>query len=179
MRGRVGVARWPVCTSKTRARASPILHLPGRPFLRCPRPRPPFGLWLPQLDRARHTHHDAREVVAQFNRLIEESKQLMGSMFDRYIESTDGRDSMTRLLNRRSLAAVAQREIERARRPHSAFARLVSETDGFDALSGALGLDGTDAVMAGVAEGLLVAASADAALKSAQASGTNRCVVDA
>ena len=101
------------------------------------------------------SHDDAREVVAQMNRLIEEIKQLMGSMFDRYIETTDGRDSVTRLLNRRYFPAVAKREIELAQRQQSAFALLGIEIDGFDALRGALGLDGSDTVLAGVAEGLL------------------------
>ena len=113
------------------------------------------SVWLPQLGRARHSHDDAREVVAQMNRLIEEIKQLMGSMFDRYIETTDGRDSVTRLLNRRYFPAVAKREIELAQRQQSAFALLGIEIDGFDALRGALGLDGSDTVLAGVAEGLL------------------------
>lgn len=111
--------------------------------------------WLPQLARAREGHRDAREVVAQINRLIEEIKQVMGAMFDRYIEAEDGRDSVTRLLNRRYFPSVAKREIALAQRQHSAFALLLIEIDRFDRLRDDLGLDGGDAVLSGVADGLL------------------------
>lgn len=111
--------------------------------------------WLPQLRRARDERTDAREIVTQMNLRIDEIKQLLASMFDRYIEAEDGRDSVTRLLNRRYFPSVAKREIALAQRGHGGFALLAVEIDHFDRVREAVGADGADGVLSDVADTLL------------------------
>ncbi len=107
--------------------------------------------WLPRLRRARHQHADAREIVTVMNQRIEEIKQLLASMFDRYIEAEDGRDSATRLLNRRYFPSVAKREIALAQGQQTCFALLTADIDHFDRVREAVGPDGADAALADVA----------------------------
>jgi len=111
--------------------------------------------WLPRLRRARHQHADAREIVTCMNQRIEEIKQLLTSMFDRYIEAEDGRDSVTRLLNRRYFPAVAKREIALAQSKQTCFALLAVDIDHFDRVREAVGPDGADAALSDVAAMML------------------------
>lgn len=109
------------------------------------------GDWLPQLRRARHQHADAREIVTTLNQRIDEIKQLLTSMFDRYIEAEDGRDNVTRLLNRRYFPSVAKREIALAQSQRGCFALLAVDIDHFDRVRETVGADGADAALSDVA----------------------------
>jgi len=110
---------------------------------------------VPRLGRARASHEDARELVARLNRHVDEIKALLGTMFDRLIEAEDGHDGVTRLLNRRYVPSVAKREIALAQRNGTGFAMLMLDLDRFRALQDVLGLEGSDAALAQVADALI------------------------
>lgn len=111
--------------------------------------------WLPQLLRARDERTDAREIVARMNQSVDEIKSLLASMFDRYIEAEDGRDSVTRLLNRRYFPSVAKREIALAQSHGTVFALLVADIDHFERAREAVGLERADGLLSDVADTLL------------------------
>ena len=106
---------------------------------------------LPQLGAVRANPADAREVVNVITTHIDQIKALLASMFDRYIEVEEGRDSLTNLLNRRYLPSVAQREIALMQRHGGSLAALMVEIDGFQGLRDTLGLEVSDLVLAQVA----------------------------
>lgn len=110
------------------------------------------GVLLPQLSQARGNPGQARSVVAALNQGIDEIKSLLGTMFDRFIEVEDGRDSVTRLLNRRYFPSVAKREITLALRQHTGFALLMVDIDHFATISQTLGQEAGDVVLAQVAD---------------------------
>lgn len=96
---------------------------------------------LPQLSRVRASHADARTVVSEINRCIDHIKELLGTMFDRYLAVEDGRDSVTALLNRRYFPAIARREIEVATAQKSQFAVLMIDIDSFRHVADNWGFD--------------------------------------
>lgn len=110
---------------------------------------------LPQLKDARGSHDVARALIGRINRQIDEIKALLGSMFDRFIEAEDGRDNVTRLLNRRYVASVARHEIAMAQRQGTGFALLTIDIDHFARIGQTLGLEASDVVLSQVAEALL------------------------
>ena len=110
---------------------------------------------LPRLNAARGSHEVAREVIGSINHHIEDIKLLLGSMFDRFIEVEDGRDSVTRLLNRRYVASVTRHEIMLAQRNGTVFALLMVDIDQFTPLRQALGMEPGDLILSQVAEILL------------------------
>lgn len=105
------------------------------------------GKLLPQLSLARSNHDDARALVGEINLNIERIKAFLATMFDRYSEGEDGRDSVTNLLNRRYLPSVAKREISLAKQQGSGFAMLVIDVDGFKRLRDSLGLEASDLLL--------------------------------
>jgi diguanylate cyclase len=110
---------------------------------------------LPRLGRARASREDARALVGEINLNIERIKMLLATMFDRYSEAEDGRDSVTNLLNRRYLPAVAKREIGIALNQGQECAMLVVDIDGFKPLRDVLGLEYADMVLRQVGETLV------------------------
>lgn len=106
---------------------------------------------LPRLARVRDSQADARAVVGEINRRIDRVKELLGTMFDRYLAVEDGRDSVTSLLNRRYFPAIARREIEVATSGGPAFAVLMIDIDGFRAAIESLGHDSGNVMLAQVA----------------------------
>ncbi len=110
------------------------------------------GALLPQLSQARGNPAAARSVVAALNQGIDEIKTLLGTVFDRFIEVEDGRDSVTRLLNRRYFPSVAKREIGLALRQHGSSALLMVDIDHFVTISQTLGQEAGDVVLAQVAD---------------------------
>lgn len=110
------------------------------------------GELLPALALTRGQMEQARPVVTTLRQRIEEIKTHLGTMFDRYIESEDGHDTVTRALNRRYLPAVAKREIALALREQTRFGAVLVEIDRFEALREVLGLEGGDTVLSAVAE---------------------------
>lgn len=110
------------------------------------------GDLLPQLNQARSNPGAARSVVVALNHGIDEIKTLLGTMFDRFIEVEDGRDSVTRLLNRRYFPSVAKREITLALRQQTSFALLMVDIDHFGQISQTLGQEAGNVVLAQVAD---------------------------
>lgn len=109
---------------------------------------------LPRLQEASTNRASAKGIVAELNQAVEHMKGLLGAMFDRLTAMEDGRDSLTRLLNRRYLPAIAKREIDLAKSQGHAFALLAIDIDGFLDMRHALGVEVTDAIVAQVADRL-------------------------
>lgn len=110
---------------------------------------------LERLGRARAKPAEAGAVVAEINRRVDAIKGLLGTMFDRFIEAEDGRDSVTRLLNRRFFPSVVRREMALAQRGGNPFALLRLDLDHFAELRDVLGLDASDLVLSQIADLLL------------------------
>lgn len=110
---------------------------------------------VPRLGRARASREDARTLVGEINLNVERIKTLLATMFDRYSEAEDGRDSVTNLLNRRYLPAVAKREVGIALSHGQECAMLVVDIDGFKSLRDVLGLERADVVLRQVGETLV------------------------
>lgn len=106
----------------------------------------------PALLASRDDPQGGREVAARFQQAIGEIKALLSSMFDRCIAADDGRDGVTRLLNRRYVPTVAKREIAYAQRQGSRFGLVMVEIDRFEELRGVLGHEGADSVLSAVAD---------------------------
>jgi diguanylate cyclase len=109
---------------------------------------------LPRLTQARASHADARHIVGTLNAEIEAIKTTLGLMFDKASELEEGRDGVTRLLNRRYFPAVVKREIALAQSSGSTFALLMIDIDRFDTIGQALGLEAADLVLSQVADAL-------------------------
>lgn len=109
---------------------------------------------LPRLLQVRSSHHDARAVVSEIHGCIDQTKALLGTMFDRYLAIEDGRDSVTTLLNRRYFPAIAKREIDIALANRTTFTVLMVAIDHFNDLIGTWGMERGEQVLARVA-GLL------------------------
>lgn len=110
---------------------------------------------LPRLAEARDRPADARPVVGAIHARIEDIKALLSTMFDRTMDRQDGRDSITKLLNRRYLPTIAKREIDLAKRGTGAFALLLVDIDHFARVRAAPGLETADRVLAQVADALM------------------------
>ncbi|MEY2892431.1 MAG: diguanylate cyclase [Pseudomonadota bacterium] len=109
---------------------------------------------LPRLNQARASHEDARHIVGTLNQEIEGIKTTLGLMFEKASELEEGRDGVTRLLNRRYFPAVVKREIALAQSSGSSFALLMLDIDRFDTIGQALGLEAADLVLSQVADAL-------------------------
>lgn len=108
----------------------------------------------PALVASRGDPARGRDAVARFQQAIGEIKALLASMFDRSIAGDDGRDGVTRLLNRRYFPTVAKREIAYAQRQHGSFGIVLAEIDRFDELRNVLGHEAADTVLSAVADTL-------------------------
>lgn len=102
---------------------------------------------LPSLIEKRRNGGDAREAMKQIEADIGEVKFLLTGLFDRFIEVESGRDSLTRLLNRRYLPTILTRELALARRSEVPFAILLLDIDHFKNINDAHGHDGGDLVL--------------------------------
>lgn len=107
---------------------------------------------LPRLSHARDNHADARVVVSEINRCIDQIKDLLGTLFDHYLAVDDGRDSVTALLNRRYFPAIARREIELASARQGSFSVLMSDIDDFRAVADTWDHDASDRVLGQAAQ---------------------------
>lgn len=135
-----------------------------------------FGMWLqhkavivfegaPELDRIQQrvngidelmlkagTGGDSRLLMKQMEEGIAEIKFLLGGLFDRFIEVESGRDSLTRLLNRRYLPSVLTREMAMARRSGKPFALLLLDIDHFKKINDSFGHSAGDLVLQQVSD---------------------------
>ena len=102
---------------------------------------------LPSLIEQRRNGGDARIAMKQVEADIGEVKFLLTGLFDRFIEVESGRDSLTRLLNRRYLPTILMRELALARRSEIPFAILLLDIDHFKNINDSHGHDGGDLVL--------------------------------
>lgn len=113
---------------------------------------------LPDLQSSMTTQ--TRVMVEKMAQLQQEVKAIiyfMTIMFDRYIELEQGRDTLTRLLDRRFLPAVMNREVKLSKRNGGVFSVILFDIDHFKAINDHHGHDGGDLVLQQVAN--LVAGS--------------------
>ncbi|MGO1246028.1 MAG: GGDEF domain-containing protein [Oceanisphaera sp.] len=96
----------------------------------------------------------ASVMVGKMALLQQEVKAIiyfMSTMFDRYIEIDQGRDTLTRLLDRRFLPAVMNREVKLAKRNNGVFSVVLFDIDHFKAINDNHGHEGGDMVLQQVA----------------------------
>lgn len=109
---------------------------------------------LPRLRQTREDPAQARAVVAALHDEAAAMKQLLATLFDRASAADDGRDALTRLLNRRYLPSIVKREIGLAQAGGQPFALLLLDIDRFSDIATATGAAAADAVLAQVADAL-------------------------
>lgn len=109
---------------------------------------------LPRLKESRTSRSDAKDVVVAMNREVESIKELLATMFDRASETENGRDYVTRLLNRRYFPSIVTREINLVQAGGPAFALLLVDIDRFAAVMNSLGREATDGILGQIADSL-------------------------
>jgi diguanylate cyclase len=102
---------------------------------------------LPDLIDRRRQGGNAREAMKMIEADIGEVKFLLTGLFDRFIEVESGRDSLTRLLNRRYLPTILMREVALARRSSVPFAVLLIDLDHFKNINDTHGHNSGDLVL--------------------------------
>lgn len=114
------------------------------------------SLILPQLSAARQVGGSRVSAVAgQLRTVVDEVRFLLDDLFQVVVSNQEGRDPLTRTLNRRFLPAVLGREAAIARRDDLPFAVLMLDIDHFKAINDRWGHTAGDAVLRDVAELLL------------------------
>lgn len=141
-----------------------------------------FGLWLnhkadltfgaaPELDSLRERVHQVTErveqalaeggeaigagFVRQLDRDVTEIAYLLGSITARAVEMESGRDSLTRLLTRRFMPAIFQREVAMSLRHGKPFGVLLVDADHFKQINDRHGHDAGDRVLTVLSEVLM------------------------
>jgi diguanylate cyclase len=102
---------------------------------------------LPDLIEKRRQGGNARDAMKMIESDIGEVKFLLTGLFDRFIEVESGRDSLTRLLNRRYLPTILMREVALARRSSVPFAVLLVDIDHFKNINDTHGHNSGDLVL--------------------------------
>lgn len=141
-----------------------------------------FGLWLnhkaeltfgaaPEIDTLRDRVHAITErvdaavrtggeavgagFVRQLDRDVTEIAYLLGSITARTVEMESGRDSLTRLLTRRFMPAIFQREVAMSLRHGKPFGVLLIDADHFKQINDTHGHDAGDRVLSALSETLM------------------------
>ncbi|MDP5292332.1 GGDEF domain-containing protein [Oceanimonas sp. CHS3-5] len=112
---------------------------------------------LPALWEAREHRTAMAESMAALQRELRALSYLLATLFDRFIELEHGRDTLTRLLDRRFLPAVLNREVRLAMRGGGEFSVILFDVDWFKQVNDNHGHEGGDMVLQQVAS--LVAGS--------------------
>jgi len=95
------------------------------------------------------------ELIRALQAELNDIKFHLTHLFERHQEAENGRDTLTRLLNRRFLPAVMNREIKMAQTRHTGFALLLLDLDHFKRVNDSHGHDAGDLVLQQVATLLL------------------------
>lgn len=110
---------------------------------------------LPQLATA-HGDADRRHaLLIELQSALDNLKYLVNALFERHVELENGRDTLTRLLNRRFLAPILAREIHLAQMRRTAFSLLLLDLDHFKHVNDRHGHDAGDSVLQQTASILL------------------------
>lgn len=98
---------------------------------------------------------DKATLMADLESELHGLKFLLSTLFERQLEVENGRDTLTRLLNRRFLPSVMNREIRMAQKRRSSFALLLLDIDHFKKVNDQHGHDAGDQVLQQAASILL------------------------
>lgn len=97
-----------------------------------------------------HVSLPGDRIAALFTRLdsdVSKIKFLLTALFDRYMEVENGRDTLTKLLNRRFLPSAIMREIDLANKKKLQFAVMLIDIDHFKRVNDSYGHDAGDIVL--------------------------------
>lgn len=86
-------------------------------------------------------------VIIELQAELENLKFQLNNLFERQLEVENGRDTLTRLLNRRFLPSVLSREIQVATERHTQFAMLLMDVDHFKRINDEYGHESGDLVL--------------------------------
>jgi len=113
---------------------------------------------LPAVEEARSANPAAvPEVIGALQTAIEEVRFLLTDIFQAAAEVENGRDPLTRALNRRFLGPVLGRELMLAKRNETPLSIVLIDVDHFKAINDRYGHPGGDVVLRQVAEHILEA----------------------
>jgi len=102
-----------------------------------------------------HSEADAADLLQRLESDLHSLKFLLSTLFERNLEVENSRDTLTRLLNRRFLPAVINREIRVAHKRGTGFALLMIDVDHFKLVNDKYGHDAGDVVLQQVAAVIL------------------------
>ncbi|EKV31952.1 Putative Heme-regulated two-component response regulator [Caenispirillum salinarum AK4] len=107
-----------------------------------------------RIAEARAGNHPTIDLIRQLDRDVTEVAFLLSSVTTHAVELETGRDSLTRLLTRRFLPSILQREVAMSMRHGRPFAVMLVDGDHFKAINDTYGHDGGDRVLVSLAETL-------------------------
>jgi diguanylate cyclase len=102
---------------------------------------------LPQLQSLAAQELKAAELITELQSVVDEVKFQLSTLFERQLEVENGRDTLTRLLNRRFLPSVMNREIHMAQTQGQSFAVLMLDIDHFKRVNDTHGHEAGDIVL--------------------------------
>jgi diguanylate cyclase len=102
---------------------------------------------IPQLQALSPQESRSNELITELQATIEGIKFQLSTLFERHLEIENGRDTLTRLLNRRFLPTVINREIQMAQTQGKIFAVLMLDIDHFKLVNDAHGHESGDMVL--------------------------------
>jgi diguanylate cyclase len=102
---------------------------------------------LPQLQSLTPQDTKSNELIIELQSLLQGIKFQLATLFERQLEVENGRDALTRLLNRRFLPSVLSREIHLAQTKGHSFAALLLDIDHFKVVNDAHGHEAGDMVL--------------------------------
>lgn len=102
---------------------------------------------LPELKSKQKTDEGVAALVGKIETELDTIQFQLASLFDRYLEMESGRDTLTRLFNRRFLPSVISREITIANRQDEQFALMLVDLDHFKAVNDGYGHEAGDLVL--------------------------------
>lgn len=102
---------------------------------------------LPQLQSLPLSDDIANHLISELQTHIEGVKFQLSTLFERQLEVENGRDTLTRLLNRRFLPSVMNREIHLAKDKGSSFTLVMLDIDLFKRVNDEYGHEAGDLVL--------------------------------